>query len=258
MKKPIIIIGLGEMAGVFAKGFLRSGHPVYPITRKISIGEAFSNYPEPCLVLLAVAEKDFPAILKSIPKPWQNKLALLQNELLPDAWISQGIENPTVISVWFEKKKGQDVKVLLPSPAFGPNSQIITEALATLGIATTTLTSQGELIHALVMKNLFVLTINIAGLVVGGTTGKLLADHRSFTENIFNTIVTIQEALTNQKLDRARLFDDFAEALQADPDHKCKGRSAKGRLVRTLDTAKLFNIQTPALNKINITCSSDS
>ncbi len=50
MKSPVIIIGIGEMGGVFARGFVQ----------------------------------------------------------------------PTVISVWFEKKKGRDVKVLIPSPAYGP------------------------------------------------------------------------------------------------------------------------------------------
>jgi prephenate dehydrogenase len=30
MNQTVVIIGIGEMGGVFAKGFLRSGYPVYP------------------------------------------------------------------------------------------------------------------------------------------------------------------------------------------------------------------------------------
>nr|MBF0222067.1 hypothetical protein [Desulfobulbaceae bacterium] len=258
MHKPIIIVGLGEMAGVFAKGFLRSGYPVYPVTRNIRIEEAASNYPDPGLVLLAVAEKDFSSTLKTIPEAWQTKLTLLQNELLPEDWTSHGINNPTVISVWFEKKKGREVKILLPSPIFGPKADILSAALATEEIPTTILSSPTELTNALVMKNLFVFTINIAGLAVGGTTGQLLERHRDFAEEVFRDVVAIQESLTHCKLDGKQLFNSLTKALTADPDHKCRGRSAPDRLRRALETAHRFNIQTPALNKVLLTCSPDS
>jgi len=251
MKKPVIIVGLGEMGGVFARGFLRCGHPVYPVIRETTPELAAVDCPDPEVVLIAVAEKDFPPTLENIPKPWKSRLTLLQNELLPEIWTSRGIENPTVISVWFEKKKGRDVKVLLPSPVFGPHAQTISSALAALEIPTTILFSSSELTRALVMKNLFVFTINIAGLAVGGTTGQLLENHRRLTEEIFNDIVALQRAQTDIDLDSHQLFAEFATALNADPDHKCKGRSAPDRLRRALETAKLFNIKTPGLDKAN-------
>lgn len=40
MKKPVVIIGIGEMGGVFARGFLRTGHPVFPVTRDMSLDAA--------------------------------------------------------------------------------------------------------------------------------------------------------------------------------------------------------------------------
>ena len=55
MKSPVVIIGIGEMAGVFARGFLRSGYPVYPVTRDVDMQELAGKLPEPALVLLAVA-----------------------------------------------------------------------------------------------------------------------------------------------------------------------------------------------------------
>jgi len=42
MKKPIIIIGVGEMGGVFARAFLKEGHPVYPVSRQTDM-PALSN-----------------------------------------------------------------------------------------------------------------------------------------------------------------------------------------------------------------------
>jgi len=33
MNPPIVIIGIGELGGVFARAFLYAGYPVYPVTR---------------------------------------------------------------------------------------------------------------------------------------------------------------------------------------------------------------------------------
>ncbi len=40
MNQAVIIVGVGELGSVFARGFLRLGYPVYPVTRKISIHDA--------------------------------------------------------------------------------------------------------------------------------------------------------------------------------------------------------------------------
>jgi prephenate dehydrogenase len=55
MNQPIVIIGIGELGGVFARAFLHAGYPVYPVTRKMDIDEAANNMPDPQLVLVAVA-----------------------------------------------------------------------------------------------------------------------------------------------------------------------------------------------------------
>ena len=38
MKSPVVLIGIGEMGAVFARGFLRAGYPVYPVTRQTDPG----------------------------------------------------------------------------------------------------------------------------------------------------------------------------------------------------------------------------
>ena len=108
MNRTIALVGVGEMGGVFARGFLRAGHPVYPVTREMDMAAAAVAVPDPALVLVAVAEGDLHAVLSELPERWRDRVGLLQNELLPRDWQRHGLENPTVISVWFEKKKGQD------------------------------------------------------------------------------------------------------------------------------------------------------
>lgn len=135
------------MGAVFARAYLRAGYPVYPVTREMDMGAAATVIAEPAVVLVAVAEVDLHKVLAHIPEPWRDRLGLLQNELLPRDWRAHGIQNPTVICVWFEKKKGQDVKVVLPSPVYGPGGERIKSALMGIGIPCRVLSSEAELLR---------------------------------------------------------------------------------------------------------------
>ena len=86
MKSPVVLIGIVEMGGVFARGFLRTGHPVYPVTRETDIDDLARQLPAPELVLVAVAETDLQPVLQNLPTAWRPRLGLLQNELLPGDW----------------------------------------------------------------------------------------------------------------------------------------------------------------------------
>ena len=68
MHQATVFIGVGKMGGVFARGFLRCGYPVYPITRYMNIATAAHQIPDPILVLVAVAEKDLVEVLAAIPR----------------------------------------------------------------------------------------------------------------------------------------------------------------------------------------------
>jgi len=61
---------------------------------------------------VCTAEADLQTALNDIPVVWKDRVAMMQNELLPRDWEDHHFINPTVISVWFEKKKGIDSKVL--------------------------------------------------------------------------------------------------------------------------------------------------
>ncbi|UCD82781.1 MAG: hypothetical protein JSW26_15515 [Desulfobacterales bacterium] len=253
MKPPIVIIGIGELGGVFAKAFLRSGHPVYPVTRAMSMNEAADHLPAPELVLVAVAEKDFQTVMETLPDPWRNNPVLLQNELLPRDWLTHHVKNPTVISVWFEKKKGMDYHVLLPSPVFGPKAQLIAESLARIQIPGKILADEDELVFELVLKNVFVFTINIAGLILeeGTTTSTLWEKHQKLARDVANEIIDIQQFLTGASFVRDRLIEGFIAGVKGDPAHKCKGRAARGRLIRMVQLADDENIKIQTIRDIH-------
>lgn len=250
MKQPVVVIGLGEMGSVFARGFLRSGYPVYPVTRQLPLQQAASEFPLPHIVITAVGENDLQTTLSDMPAAWRDDCVLLQNELLPDDWKQHGIHSPTVISVWFEKKPGQDVKVIMPSPAYGRHAKALQEALGSIGIPVRVLETEAALLHELVVKNVYILTTNIAGLVTGGTVGELWSRHQPLARRVAEDVIALQEKLTGQPLQGERLIEDMVGAFTGDPEHNCMGRSAPARLQRALQLADAYGLEVPQLRRI--------
>jgi len=250
MHKPIVVIGIGEMAGVFARGFLRTGHPVYPITRDMDLQAEANTIPDPAFVLVAVGEADLQATLRQIPSQWHDKLALLQNELLPRDWQDYPFTNLSIISVWFEKKKGQDAKVLLASPAFGPHADSLKQGLASIDIPCRVVDSAAEMQYELVRKNVYIVTTNIAGLKTGGSVSQLWSEHEVLARAVASDVMDIQATLVNEALPRERLIEGMLEAFKGDPEHKCMGRSAPTRLQRALQQADQAGLDVASLKKI--------
>ena len=254
MKDPIVIIGMGEMAGVFARGLLRLGHPVFPLTRGTSLQTMADELPTPAMVLIAVGESDLDPVLEQLPSLWHGRVALLQNELLPVNWRKHDLSDPTVISVWFEKKKGQDFKVLIPSPAYGPQAQLLSDALGAISIPCKVLKQAEELEYELVVKNVYILTTNIAGLEVGGNVSSLWKEHEQLARDVANDVMDIQAYLTqNSRIDRKQLISSMLEAFAGDPEHGCMGRSAPARLARALEIADQAQLEVKVLRAISET-----
>ncbi len=249
MNKSVIVVGLGEMGSVFARGFLRTGYTVHPVIRGVEMQAVAEEVPQPELVLIAVGEADLHEQLIKVPPAWKDRLVLLQNELLPRDWQRHNLE-PTVISVWFEKKKGQDSKVIIPSPVYGKQAQQVADALASIDITSTVLADEAALLHELVLKNVYILTTNIAGLEVGGNVGQLWDDHRIVAEAVVTDVIRLQEALTGKTLDHQALIDSMVNAFNGDREHMCMGRSAAVRLQRALMLAKQNELTLPMLERI--------
>ena len=251
MKKMIVIIGMGELGELFAHSFLKSGYPVYPVLRGMSLVAVANEIPEPELVLLAVGEKELHPELASLPECWRDRLALLQNELLPRDWHRHGILDPTIIVVWFDKKKDRPFTALLPSYIAGPKAALITQALQLIEVPCFEISSE-NLLFELVRKYLYILTVNIGGLSLslGSTVHELWNDHRQFAETLVNEILDIQEWLVQDQLPRDKLIAGLLEGFDADPTHICRGRTATERLHRVLNHAHQAGIKAPMLEEI--------
>ena len=250
MNDPVIIIGIGEIGSVLARGLLRAGHPVYPVTRGMPLADAHRRNPEPMAVILAVAEADLQNTLRDLPIVWRDKLVLLQNELLPRDWQSHNLTDPTIMSVWFEKKKGQDSKTLLPSPVFGPHAGLILTAMEQVALPAREVKDMDAMTWELVRKNVYILTTNIAGLMTGGTVEDLWRDHEKVAREVANEVIDLQEWLTGQTFDRESLIQGMLEGFHGDLEHKCMGRSAPARLKRALELADQAGLAVPRLRAI--------
>ena len=246
----VVVIGLGQLGRVFAGGLLRSGHTVVPVNRADDMLTVAHAYSEPALVLVAVGENDLHASLDALPDAWKSRVALIQNELLPRDWLAHGLTDPTVISVWFEKKKGTDARPLIASPTAGPGAALLCRALTSIDLPCREVAPGDELLFELVRKNVYILTTNIAGLRTGGTVAELWAQHESLARRVANEVMDIQDALTGVPQDRAALMAGMLEAFDGDPSHGCTGRSAPARLARAIGHADAFGLAVPTLREL--------
>lgn len=250
MRRAAVVVGMGEMGGVFARGFLRDARTVVPALRNSDLTQLAAELADPAVVLVAVGEAQLHDVLAEIPAPWRDRLALLQNELLARDWERHGLDTPTLAVVWFEKKPGREVKVILPTPLYGPAAGVLAAALESLGIPCRILGDAAQLRFELVRKNLYILVSNIAGLEVGGDVGGLWDAHRDLALTVADEVLAIQEWLTGTPPARDALIDGMVEAFRADPAHRCTGRSAPGRLARAMAHADQAGLDVPRLRAI--------
>ena len=247
----VVVIGLGQLGRVFAGGLLRVGCTVVPVTRGDDLATVARAHPDPALALVAVAENDLHPVLAALPDAWRPRVALIQNELLPRDWQAHGYVDPTVIPVWFEKKKGTDARPLIASPVAGPGAALLCRALTSIDLPCREIARGDALLFELVRKNVYILTTNIAGLKTGGTVSELWARHEAFARQVASEIIDIQDALTGVRHDRDALIAGMLEAFDADPQHGCTGRSAPARLARALTHADTFGLAVPTLRSLS-------
>ena len=253
MTAPIVIVGIGELAGPFALGFLRLNHAIYPVLRQTDRGALASEVPGPALTLVTVREADLDEALVGLPAPWRTNVVLVQNDLVPADWERHNLV-PTVAVVWFEKKPGAPTRVIRPTVVGGPCADLVVEALGAADIPAVT-ASDDELLEALVAKNLYIGVSNIAGLATpeGITVGALWSDHRQLAEAVAHDVLSIQEGLLSRSVDREALVSEMVASFEADPEHGATGRSAPQRLDRALVQAAELGLAVDALQRIRDT-----
>lgn len=261
-----VVWGLGELGAVFSRGLLRTGRAVFPVVRSTQLDLLASRVPDPEVVLVAVGESDLDGVLAAMPLTWRGRVALLQNELRPRDWERHAIDAPTLAVVWFEKKRGTDVRVLLPTVVSGSAATPLLEALAALGVAAERAeydaaeraeydaaerAEYDAALSALAAKNLYILVTNLAGMLVGGDVGALLGTHRALALEVARDVLDLETALfAPHTFSRAEALAVLERAGAADPQHACMGRSAPGRLARSLAHADRLGLAVPTLRRI--------
>lgn len=247
MRRPIGIVGLGQLGSMFGLGLIRIGRPVIPILRGDSIRDLVAHDPE--LVLVAVAENDLEAAIDAIPAPLRDRIALLQNELLPPDWARLGIADPTVAIVWFEKRRGRAPTVVRTTRIGGPHAELLVQALEKNDLPARRIDPR-DLAFELVRKDLYILGANLAGLAVGGTTGDLVTTHRELTLSILREVLAIDAARIGEPLPEEALIECALGDFAKEPGRSALGRIAKERLARTIARADAYGLAIPAIRKI--------
>ena len=247
----VVVWGIGELGAIFARGLLRTGHTVVPVVRGTDVAALAARVASPALVLVAVGETELDAVLRAMPDAWKGRVALLQNELRPRDWERHGLAAPTLAVVWFEKKRGTEVRVLLPTILAGQGAALLREALAAIDVPSEHAETGTAAYAALAAKNLYILVTNLAGMLVGGNVGALLGEHRAFALELAGEVLELETALfAPHVFAHADALAVLDAAGAADPLHVCMGRSAPVRLARCIAHADALGLALPMMRRI--------
>ncbi|MGE0321999.1 MAG: hypothetical protein AB7K71_03530 [Polyangiaceae bacterium] len=247
-----VVMGVGQLGAVFAEGWLKAGRAVLPITRAVSVAEMTDRLPLPAIVLIAVGEAALLDALQTLPPGYRERAALVQNELLPRTWRDvYGPEpDPSVAIVWFEKKPGKLTHSIRPSVLHGPTAEILAESLERQSLPYFIADSVEVRDFELVLKNLYILALNLGGLAHPGSAGELWRDHQDLMAPLCDELIHLQSALLGRAVDREKLLSGLAAAIAADPAHGARGRTAEERLRRATAQASELGVPVPVLEAL--------
>jgi ketopantoate reductase len=248
--REALVVGMGQLGAVFALGLLRRGYSVTPVLRT-SVPDTILTRPlQPSVCVIAVAEDDLTNVLDGWARRYAEHWVLVQNELRPSEWERRGLSTPTVAVVWFEKKSGREVRPIVSTPVHGPHAATIVEALTALGIPAHIEPDREQLLFELCLKNLYILSMNSAGLVFPSDVGTIWYEHRAYLDQICAEVLELEAAQMQRNLPTQSLCIELERIISADPRHVAAGRSALARLNRAVRTAKRLGIRTPTLDEI--------
>lgn len=244
----IAVLGVGQLGSLFADLLSAQGAQVTPIRRADRIEPSMN----PQRVIVAVGEDDLAPALASLPSGCKDRVVLVQNELSPDQWRENGVVDPSIAIVWFEKKQGRAPRVVLPTLVAGPWARPLAKLLGDAALSATVI-DDALLLPSLLDKNIYILVSNLAGLLTPAqtTTGALLdLPHLELTTRVFSDVLSVESARLGLPLDADTASAAMLRAFAADPDHVAAGRSAPARLRRTLVRAEQLGIDVPVLREI--------
>ncbi len=247
---PALVVGQGELGGVFSLGLLKLGVSVTPLLRRSDMASIVAAHPRVSLCIVTVGEADLASVLDGPLRSYASNLVLVQNELRPAVWEKRGLPEPTVAVVWFEKKPGRVARPLLSTPVYGPHAVLVTQLLERQGLAAHVEPERERLQFELALKNIYILVTNACGVAIDSDVGTLLHQHPDLLERVFNDAFELEQALLGMSLPSTALRLELTRALEAEPRHACAGRSAPLRLQHALEAARQLGLSTPALDAL--------
>lgn len=128
---------------------------------------------------------------------------------------------------------------------------LLVDALATLDIPGREVASAEEMEEELLIKNVYILTTNISGLVTKGNVKDLWDNHNDLALEVANEVMDIQATLVGHELNRDKLIQGIKEGIDGDHEHMCMSRSAPGRLARAIEIADKAGLNVKKLRAIH-------
>lgn len=244
-----IVVGLGELGLLFARGALKSGHAVYPVRRQSADYQRVSSdvaFGVPTLI--AVGESQMlPALSGLVGR--EEDVILVQNELFPRVWEPQ-VENPTVAVVWTAAKPGIPLLCGKETVVYGKHAEWFAKIHEPLGLQARATVDIEELHAELVAKYAFILTINVLGLVHDVTVGELFSSFRTEADELLVDAIRIAELQLGHEVADDAVIDSVLEASQGLAAMPAKGRSAVSRLARAREIACEAKLSVSSLDAI--------
>ena len=78
----------------------------------------------------------------------------------------------------------------------------------------------------------------------------LWSKNNALARRVAHEIIAVQTWLTRVDLPGERLFEGMEQAIKAEPNHNCVGRSAAARLERTVKIADEAGLEVPTIREI--------
>lgn len=250
VKNPCVVVGIGQVGQVLAMGLLRQGYPVFPLNRGDDPACLMQALCNPQLILITVGKENLSSVLTALPESWRQHVALVQNELSPKDWREAKITNPTLASLWFERRDNGVPRVILPTPLFGPKVNILAEALSAMRLPFRMVASEDAMIVELALKYLFTLSTMFGSLKTGGSIGVLWKNYRALALAIAEEVLSVGELRFGLPLPCQTLLERLAAVFDAAPDLIMIRDNTLARLEETVEFAQTNHLKVPTLRDI--------
>lgn len=244
-RADLVVVGVGQLGGLYATGALRGGFRVTPVGRDVDPGavvDAGGAGP----VLVTVGEDTLAAVLRALPSSRRDDAILVQNELFPADLDGA----PTLAVVWLNRKEERPAEVARPTVVHGRHAGVMARIHAALRLPCRVVTEPAALHAELVAKYAFIVCVNGLGVLAPLTVGEWLARDPGQVRRLLQEGVAVGEARLGQAVDRAAAIAAGEEALRALVHMPVRGRTARARIERAVAAARARGVAVPALDAI--------